>query len=387
MKKILLSVLILMGAFVASAQSGIKFEDKSFDEVCALAKKQNKLVFVDVYTQWCGPCLAMAEEVFTLTKVGEIMNEKFVSVKIDAEHGEGVDFAKKYKVRSFPTYYFIDPNTKEVLHRSGGRHEADKFLKIVANSMEPKLRSTYLYTEYEKGNRDPEFMLDYIDGMALSYDRNNLAKAIDELVAIKGDDLTDDVLGELFFEHINDRNHPLFKKFVAKRAKMEKKYGKERVDQKLYQSYRWCNDEQELNAVGDFKGKDYIITYNKLRSKIEQKEYAAADALVMEMFANSSFDQKVVMNDIKFIGRRIFYKEADKEWEQYCVKYLQYIAYNDPERKEAENHYNYARILEKIIKDNPDIHKYFPASVTQEPETGKTQYTMRSSKLKQKPRR
>ena len=385
MNKVVLSIIIVLSTLFASAQKGIEFQHKSFDEVCEMAAKQNKLVFVDVYTQWCGPCLAMVEEVFSLASVGDEMNKHFISVKIDAEHGEGVEIARKYGVRSFPTYYFIDPKNKEVLHRSGGRHEADEFLKIVENSMNPKLRSSHLYSEYKKGNKNPEFMLDYINCLALCYDRTNLPKAIDELVNIKGDDLSDKVLGELFFKHISDRNHPLFKKFIAERDNMVKIYGKERVDEKIFNGFRWSRNMNEVKDLADFKGKDYILTYNKLRSFIDSKKYNDADELIMNMFSNPSYDQKTVMNDIKFIGRRIFYDETDKEWEKKCIKYLQYIAYNDPERRESENHFNYAYILEKIIKENPEIHKYFPESVTKEPKIGKKEYSLRSPKLKQKP--
>ncbi|MCU4177233.1 thioredoxin family protein [Carboxylicivirga sp. N1Y90] len=387
MKRIIVSFLIALCSLMVSAQNGINFEHTSFNEACELAKQQNKLVFIDVYTQWCGPCLLMADEVFSLDKVGQAINGKFVSLKIDAEHGEGISFAKKYRVQSFPAYYFIDPETKEVLHRSGGRHDADKFLKIAACSMNPKLRSSYLYPEYEKGNRDPEFMFDYINGMDLSYDKKNQTKAIDELLKIKGDDLSDKILGEVFFNYISDRDHPLFKKFVTERAKMEKQYGKERVEKKLYKGYRWCRDTQRVSDLEDFKGKDYILAYHKLKSTIDKKDYETADKLVMDMFTNPSFDQKTVMTDIKFTAKSTFYKEVDKEWEKKCIKYLQYIAYNARDRNEGENHFNYAYILEKIIKENPEIHEYFPESITQEPETGKTKYSLRSPNLKKKPQR
>jgi thiol-disulfide isomerase/thioredoxin len=387
MNRIILSVIIVFSALFVSAQKGIEFQHKSFDEVCEMAVKQNKLVFVDVYTQWCGPCLWMVEEVFCQGKVGDAINNKFISVKIDAEHGDGIAFAKKYRAQSYPTYFFMDPNTKEVLDRSGGRHETDEFLEIVENAMNPKLRSPYLNSEYKKGNRDPKFMLDYINSLALCYDRVRLPKAIDELVKIKGDDLTDKVLGELFFKHITDSKHPLFKNFVSERINMEHVYGKARVDEKLYKGYRWSRNLEEVKALADFKGKDYILAYNNLRSIIDSKNYDEADIVIMEMFANPSFDQEVVMGDVKFIGRRTSYEDTDKEWEKKCVKYFQYIAYNAPNRKEPENHFNYAHILEKIIKDNPEIHKYFPESVSKEPGIGKVKYNMRSGKLKKKPGR
>ena len=86
MNKVVLSIIIVLSTLFASAQKGIEFQHKSFDEVCEMAAKQNKLVFVDVYTQWCGPCLAMVEEVFSLASVGDEMNKHFISVKIDVSN-------------------------------------------------------------------------------------------------------------------------------------------------------------------------------------------------------------------------------------------------------------------------------------------------------------
>ena len=50
---------------------GINFFEGSFQEVKAEAKKQNKIIFIDCYTSWCGPCKWMAKNVFTDKKVGD----------------------------------------------------------------------------------------------------------------------------------------------------------------------------------------------------------------------------------------------------------------------------------------------------------------------------
>lgn len=70
--------------------SGIKFFTGSWKAVLAEAKRQNKPVFVDIYTTWCGPCKLMAKEAFPNPTVGEKFNSSFVSYQIDAEKGEGV---------------------------------------------------------------------------------------------------------------------------------------------------------------------------------------------------------------------------------------------------------------------------------------------------------
>ena len=86
----------------------INFEKGSWSEALAKAKKEDKIVFVDCYTTWCGPCKWMDKNVFTDGAVAEFYNEHFVNVKLDMERGEGLDIATIYDVRAYPTLLFIN---------------------------------------------------------------------------------------------------------------------------------------------------------------------------------------------------------------------------------------------------------------------------------------
>ena len=104
----------------------------------------------------------MAQTVFTLPDVGAFYNEHFVCAKIDAEHGEGVELARKYGVRSYPTYAFVDPATGEMVHRSSSRQTGEQFIRTGRSALTPELRSFYLEEQYAAGNRERAFLLDYI---------------------------------------------------------------------------------------------------------------------------------------------------------------------------------------------------------------------------------
>ena len=86
MKRLSMILSMVLVASVMFAQ-GIAFEPEGtlLPQAAAKAKKENKLVFVDCYTQWCGPCKKMARDIFPDAKVGEYMNAKFVNLKIDME--------------------------------------------------------------------------------------------------------------------------------------------------------------------------------------------------------------------------------------------------------------------------------------------------------------
>ena len=61
------------------------FRSLSLAEAIASAKVENKLVFIDFYTAWCGPCKMMMKNVFPQPKVGEYFNGKYVCIKLDAD--------------------------------------------------------------------------------------------------------------------------------------------------------------------------------------------------------------------------------------------------------------------------------------------------------------
>ena len=105
----LLLVVFVLQTPVIQAQNkkGIHFFEGTWAEAVAEAKKQNKNIFLDGYTTWCGPCKKMTKEIFTTDKVGNYYNEHFICVKKDMEKGEGIDLAKKYSINKFPTFVFF----------------------------------------------------------------------------------------------------------------------------------------------------------------------------------------------------------------------------------------------------------------------------------------
>ncbi len=120
---------------IKEGYKGITFEHGSFCEVLQKAKEKHKLVFIDFYTSWCGPCRVMANSVFPREDVGEFFNVRFVSLKVDAEKGEGVDLAKRYQVQGFPTMLFLDSDGN-VLSSLLGSKAPDVFIKEATKAYE-----------------------------------------------------------------------------------------------------------------------------------------------------------------------------------------------------------------------------------------------------------
>src|SRR5215831_9330297 len=61
-------------------EKGVHFEDNlSWSAIQAKARAENKFIFVDCYTSWCGPCKYMAKNIFPQQEAGDFFNDKFIS--------------------------------------------------------------------------------------------------------------------------------------------------------------------------------------------------------------------------------------------------------------------------------------------------------------------
>ena len=114
---------------------GIAFRVLSFSEALKRAEVEDKLLFVDCFTTWCGPCKRLSKVVFKDSLVADYFNRHFVNLKMDMEKGEGVELRKKYGVHAYPTLLFIN-SSGEVVYRLVGAEDAPELLKKVKLGVE-----------------------------------------------------------------------------------------------------------------------------------------------------------------------------------------------------------------------------------------------------------
>ena len=91
-----------------NGKGGIVFFNGKWKDALAKAKAENKLIFLDIYATWCGPCKKLKAKSFASAKVGTYFNEKFINLTLDGEEGEGIILAEKYRLQAYPTLLFID---------------------------------------------------------------------------------------------------------------------------------------------------------------------------------------------------------------------------------------------------------------------------------------
>lgn len=148
-------LLFLFSAPLLVAAQGIRFENTGWTALLAKAKAEKKLIFVDAFATWCGPCKQMTSKVFPQKSVGDFYNRNFINAKIDMEKGEGVSLATKYNVTAYPTYLFVNGDGK-IVHKAIGYIEATPFIETGMNALDPSKQYYTLKEKYKKGQLNAE---------------------------------------------------------------------------------------------------------------------------------------------------------------------------------------------------------------------------------------
>lgn len=343
MKKLAIFSSLFIGA-LAMAQ-GIKFEDSNFTAILAKAKKENKLVFIDAYASWCGPCKLMVKNIFPLQSVGDYYNAHFVNAKIDMEKGEGVGLAKKYNVKVFPTYLFIDGNGEEV-HRTIGYVEEKDFIQFAKDAGDPTKRLVALKQQFENGEKDPEFLKN-LAGLTLYTDAEFTGKVLDRYFKSKPSLDQEDV--EMLLAGTQSTESPLYKIFQAKKADIlkvlpEDKYQMFDKNIKLTtilkKSYnadaKTWNDAYFITETQSFLSKEEaekILKRAKSNRALKNKDIPTYEKLSLELYkdysaANSDELNAIAWNFFENVNNKASLEKA-VAWAQESVKKKESYANTD----------------------------------------------------------
>ncbi len=162
-----LFIALIITAFTLQVNGqGIDFKHISYEEALSKAKEQNKLIFVDFYTQWCGPCKKLAKGPFLEKEVGDFYNANFISLKLDAEH-EGLQAARDHNVISYPTLLFIDGQGNMVFKGYGRDVEGlIESAKEAINSVEGEYTLEKLNEQFVTRQDDEAFLKMYLSKIA-----------------------------------------------------------------------------------------------------------------------------------------------------------------------------------------------------------------------------
>lgn len=304
MKKIILTIVSSLMTIVAIAQ-GMVFEPETttLEQASAKAKAENKLIFLDCFTQWCGPCKMMAKNIFPTEKVGEYMNAHFVNLKIDMETAYGSELAKKLQVQAFPTFVIFNADAQEIGRFLGASKEEEFIAKVKEKSTDNS--GSALAKRWEQGDRDPQFLMTYLATLSATYradDANDVAEAI-----LEGKEATfaaDSTQRSIFMRHINN---PFAKSFVytaSHPADLSGYIGQAGVEAKI----------------------DRVLQQYTRSLIVEKDGTASLDQQKFDAFASLLKDIKIAKADHYLLSTQISLAEKQKDMDSYISLIKKYLS-------------------------------------------------------------
>lgn len=329
MKNLVTTFSILLFSLTFAQEEGIKFDQSSFKDLLAKAKKEKKLLFIDAYAVWCGPCKMMDRNVFTQKIVGDYFNKSFISSRIDMEKGEGREIAQKFSVRSYPTYLFLNGDG-EMVSQNYGYMEPGLFLSMAQDVNAGNSKGGSLKDRFAKGESSPEFLMNIMKLNSTS-DFDFAKKASEKYFAKKKADepLTKEEAGFLFF-FIKSSKDANFKYLVDKKSEII-----QFLPEESYNEY-----------------KNQILLADIMETAIDTKNNRVDDAKFMAA-AEPLVGKEVASKKLNQI--KLSYYEQNANYAEYEKTALEY--YKNPDLFDQAETLKAAWIFAEHVKDKTSLKK------------------------------
>lgn len=297
-----LSFLLLFACLlsVSGISQGIEFFDGNYKDAFKIAEEQGKLVFVDAYAKWCGPCKRMAATTFKEASVGDFFNAEFINLKIDMEEGQGLEFRKKYPVSAYPTLMFIN-GKGDIVHKATGAQDKDGIIKLANLAMRKDDRSGDYAKLYEEGNRDYDLVLNYVKSLnkvgkpslAISneYIRSKPAISKAQMAAFLFEAATDadSRVFDLMLDHRDElKNIKTEEEVVAQIEKACCKTVEKAIDYESIDLLKRAKEKMKKNAKSEYKAFDV---------KADMDYYEGIGSLDKYLDKADAYTNKIIKND------------------------------------------------------------------------------------------
>lgn len=273
MKQLIIFVALALSMSLTAQTKGIEFlNDTVFERVLAKAKAENKLIFMDCYTVWCGPCKYMATNIFPDSALGEFHNKHFINLKYDMEKPYGAVIQKKYEIKAYPSFLYLNGDG-EVVHRSvGSTATAADFLKVSQRAIDPERNFKAVNARIGKGDRKASTISDYL---GMNFGATNADMLItDYLNQVDESEKFSAETWKLISNHVVNTKSPAFAFFVKNKKEFETRYEKKEVDEYLYSvlSYVRRKDAAEYETLKNIDPEVFNRHQADMKKREEQRQ-------------------------------------------------------------------------------------------------------------------
>jgi len=322
MQKILTAFIIssmLSPCMGFSQNRSIRFTEKTWAEIQSMARKENKLIFLDAFASWCGPCKWMAANVFTNDTVADYFNKTFICAKIDMEKGEGITLARQFEVRAYPTLLFIDTAGNMVHKKVGASRKIRDYIDLGLKVQNPGECYAATLKRYNSGELDPAFIITHLINLKDAY--LPITEPLKRYFETQKDgDLINQINWNIIYGFSEDMNSREFLYLVTHEKDFGLRYTGDSVLGKINQVYSW-----ELNKL--FRIKPFPQTsWDSLLDKIRKSGFSGANAVILDAQLNLYSSQadttkfvELAIREVDRVYRDDYNKLNNVAWQVYSM--------------------------------------------------------------------
>lgn len=344
MKRIILAVTMSLLLNLSYAQ--IEFAPISFEEALQKAKEENKGIFIDVSTTWCGPCKHVKAKIFPEPLLADYHNREFINLYLLADKDEAfaAKIVKRYGYTNFPTFIYLNSDGVMTHKFVGGNLSVKEFL--AQSKMAKENRGlTYLEKTYNSGERDVEFLKEYISALSLALFKDKAEKLSAELFS----NITlEELLKEENFEYLRKNIIDLdakairlflsnYDRFLALQPKETEKFRYEIWKNKAYSYVIIEEDKPIFDEKGykefckrlkksglDKETRDDLVTKSELMNAYNLKDWEEyVDLAIVFIKSNYKNNLGYTVNTVFSQTVRIKLGDASKETKDRFIDSLQ----------------------------------------------------------------
>ena len=315
-------ILIAIAAFLcltsAQSQSDVDFLYNDIKRAQRKAAKENKIIFVDGYTTWCGPCKWMDSNVFADPQVSKFFNNSFVNLKMDLEDGEGIEFAQKYETVAFPTFYFLSAEGK-VLHKALGAFDSQNLMQIAYDALRPESQLAGFQDKHQSELQNGAFLKEY--AMLLKKLRIKDSQSVVKDYLNTQTDWTGEVNSKFIYDNVGiDMDSKLFQYMIQHPDQFYEHVGTAKTDQKI------------INGIHGSLGPEGTPqdVENKIRTLLPKHSQRILDWMYLnDLLAGGEIQDMTIFTNMAYF---YVYQWKPQDWEY--VNNLAWIIYEEGQTPE-----------------------------------------------------
>ena len=249
------------------------------------------MIFVDVYTAWCGPCRRMSREVFVDEAVASYFNDHYICLKLDAENERGHGFFEFYTPSAYPSFYWLT-SQGELLDSRSGFMDAAALLEAArhAESSALGVRLKALEQRWNNGDRSEALLREYLFELLPQVDPGRVRSLLnDYLCGLPADSLASRTVGEMIRGYSRTlADDKVCRTLLEYSDYYRRFFGKQEFDRIMYMlllripmadrrmdAARYARDCELIERL-DFPHKEMYVKLLDIETKLLDREYTAA---------------------------------------------------------------------------------------------------------------